>query len=79
MITITGEPKEIAALVVALQERRVDVYFRKKNFKDTSHRYLWADRESYQMRIFGRAHSLGEIQRKTQKNYPGYVVNLVRF
>lgn len=27
MITITGEPKEIAALVVALQERQISVSF----------------------------------------------------
>lgn len=72
-------PKENAALVVAIQERQVDVYYHEKKFKDTAHRYLWADSESYAKRIFGRAYSLDEIQRRTRNCYPGYVVNLVRF
>ena len=78
-IIIDGEAKEIAALVAALQERQVDVYYREKKFKDTSHRYLWADSESYAKRIFGRARSLDEIQRRARERYPGCVVNLIRF
>ena len=78
-ITIKGEAKEIAALVLAVQERRVNVYYHERKFKDTTHRYLWTDSESYAKRIFGRAYSLEEIQRRASNCYPGYVVNLVRF
>lgn len=74
---IKATPEEIAALVVAIQERRVDVYYCEKNFKDTAHRYLWANSESYAKQIFGRAYSLDEIKRRARNFYPGCVVNLV--